>query len=79
MQKMYQMMSLRDSTKLKQKVWKFKTTDFKGAIDKYTEALNTQEMNQVQQKIHRARKSRQSSCKLSVLSNRAACYNNIRE
>ena len=60
---------------------KFKTTDFKGAIDKYTEALNTigNESSSAKKDLTEQEKADRTNCKLSVLSNRAACYNNIRE
>ena len=60
---------------------KFKTTDFKGAIDSYSEALNTlaNESSSAKDKYTEQQKSDKQNCKLAILSNRAACYNNIRE
>jgi hypothetical protein len=60
---------------------KFKTTDFKGAISHYSEALNTlgNESVSATKDLTEQQKQDRSNCKLAVLSNRAACYNNIRE
>jgi tetratricopeptide (TPR) repeat protein len=59
---------------------KFKAADYKGAVEEYSDALNL--LANQDQKLHSNKdaetKEEEKKCRLAILSNRAVCYNNLR-